>query len=197
MKISFILLALLIGFVASSVQVNAQTLSSAYKNADGLILSVGAESGASLGKFRDNYNWMTGGEIQVDIPLFKRTYVSINAGYANYFGKTYLNKYGQKVPDVGMHLLPVMTGFKTFWIKGFYTEGISGVGFDLNKNQLGYNRSAAFIFAQQIGYQFCLKDNNYLDAGIRYTGSGRFSQSDAQSKISSLGIKVGYAFGPK
>jgi hypothetical protein len=191
MKTLFIPAALLLALITLSINVNAQT-NQVYTGPNGVLISVNAESDITLGKFKNSYNWMAGGEIQADIPLWKHTYVSINAGYSNYFDNS-----GQQISGTDMHLLPVMAGFRTFWVKGFYTEGISGAGFDLNKNSLDYNRSAAFIYVQEIGYLFRLRSNHYLDAAVSYTGSGRFEQGDDKSKINSLGIKIGYTFGAK
>jgi hypothetical protein len=44
------------------------------------VIGAGPESGVSLGKFKDGYNWSAGREVQADIPLFKHTYVTVNAG---------------------------------------------------------------------------------------------------------------------
>jgi hypothetical protein len=193
MKTSFRSFILLTGLITLSFSTKAQN-STSYATPGGLMVSVAAESSTSLGKFKDDYKWMAGGSLQADIPLFKRIYVSINAGYDNYFGKNYVNNGGQTFTGEDLHLLPVMAGLKTFWTKGFYTEGLSGAGFALNKNSLGYSHSAAFIYVQQIGYQFRLTGRNSVDAGVRYEGSSRFSQADDKSKINSLGLSVAYTF---
>jgi len=193
MKTSFKFLSLLIGLATLSLSARAQN-STSYTTPGGLMVSAGLESGISLGKFKDNYRWMFGGSVQADLPVFKRTYISVNAGYDNYFGKNHVSSNEQEFTGTDIHLLPVMAGLKTFWIKGFYTEGLSGAGFDLNKSSLGYSKTATFIYVQQIGYQFSLGGSNAIDAGVRYEGSARLSQTDDKSKISSLGLRVAYTF---
>lgn len=195
-KISTIALA----FAAFAFTAKAQTTpTSANTSSDGVKFSIGVDAGLPTGNFSNAYNWNLGGSVQADIPVVsKQLYVTVNAGYDNFFGKnalTVTTPNGSAVVDQpNLQLLPVKAGLKFFPVAGFYIQGEAGAAFALNKSDVGYDKSAAFIWAPQIGYQFNVGGNNYIDAGVRYLGSTDFISNDSNSKVNFVGLRVAYGF---
>lgn len=154
-------------------------------NDSGIRLSVGPEAGLPIGSFRDRYNWSIGGSVQADFPIFKnQLYVTANAGYVNYFGKN---------DNSDLQLIPVKAGLKYFPVAGLYLQGEAGASFLTNKSDVGAGKSAAFVYAPQIGYQFKLSNRNYLDAGIRFESNTKFTDNGKNNNL--LGLRIAYAFG--
>lgn len=186
-KISFILL-----FTAAfSFRAKAQS----NVTANGVVYSVGVESGVSTGNFKKGYGWNIGGSVQADIPIADNLFATINAGYLNFSGKDNIN--GSKLSARDIHFLPVMAGFKYFVIPNWYVQGDAGAGFTLNKKDLGYTKTAAFLYAPQIGAQFNVGGKNYIDAGIRYEATGRYIRSVENSKLNFFELRIAYAFTSK
>jgi hypothetical protein len=115
-------------------------------------------------------------------------YVTANAGYDNFFGKN---------NQADLHLLPVLAGIKYFPVSKFYIQAAAGTGFVLNKDEVNYQKTAAFLYVPQIGVQFPAGGKNFIDAGVRYEGTTKYTSSAANSKVSSIGLRVAYAFGTK
>lgn len=153
-------------------------------------LSVGPEFGVPVGNFSDGYNWNFGGSVQADIPVVKSLYVTVNAGYNNFFVKDHQSAF----PDKNMQLIPVKAGLKYFPVGDvFYVQGEAGASFLANKSDLLANKSTAFVYAPQIGALVKLSGRNYLDVGFRFEGTSSFY--DGGSANNFLGLRVAYAFG--
>ncbi len=199
MKNSIKTAALLVAIMGASFAVKAQTTSgttpASNSGSNGVIISVGAESGISVGDFRDAHKWSIGGTVQADIPVVNQLYANINTGYLNYFGKD--NVFGTGLRATDIHTLPVMAGLKLFPVKYFYIQADAGAAFALNKSDLGYDKTAAFLYVPQVGVQLPVGGKNYIDAGVLYNGSTKFSSTDETSKINSIALRVAYAFGTK
>ena len=73
-------------------------------------------------------------------------------------------------------------------------QGEAGAAFALNKSDVGFDKSAAFIWAPQVGYQFNIGGNNYIDAGVRYQGSTDFVSGNSNSQVNFVGLRVAYGF---
>ncbi|MEO6850598.1 MAG: hypothetical protein ABI203_02295 [Mucilaginibacter sp.] len=197
MKTTFKISALVLAFAGLTFGAKAQT--SATKSAttsNGVIFSVGVDAGIPTGKLSDAYDWNLGGSLQADIPVVQQQlYVTVNAGYNNVFGKTNIGGTGIDAPNI--QLLPVKAGLKYFPVSHFYIQGEAGAAFALNKTDLAFDNSAAFIYAPQIGVQFPLGGNSYLDAGVRYEASTKFNSAIDNSTVNFVGLRLAYAFGTK
>jgi len=199
MKNSFKFTALVIAFAGLAFGANAQSNPAPAKTAtssNGVIFSVGVDAGIPTGNLSNAYDWNLGGSIQADIPVVQnQLFVTVNAGYNNFFGKTNIDGTGTDVTN--LQLLPVKAGLKFFPVSHFYIQGEAGAAFALNKSDLGFDKSAAFLYAPQIGYQFPLGSANYIDAGVRWEGTTKFNSIVDDSKVNFFGLRVAYAFGTK
>jgi hypothetical protein len=193
LKIS-ILAAAFAGFAFSA---NAQTTPASTTKStgsNGVVLSVGVDAGLPTGNLSNGYNWNIGGSVQADIPVVpQQLFVTVNAGFNDLQGKT--NAYGLGVTAPDIQLLPVKAGLKWFPVSHFYIQGEAGAAFALNKSSVGYDNTAAFIYAPQIGYQFPLGGKNYIDAGVRYEGSTDFSSDNSATQVHFVALRLAYAFG--
>ena len=197
MKTTFKISALVLAFAGLTLGAKAQTTTGTTKTttSNGVILSVGVDAGIPTGNLSNNYNWSLGGSVQADIPVIQnQLFVTVNAGYNNIFGKNNID--GTGLDATNIQLLPVKAGLKLFPVSHFYIQGEAGAAFLLNKSDLGDDKSAAFLYAPQIGYQFPLGGKSYLDAGIRYEGTTKFS-SVYNDKVNFFGLRVAYAFDTK
>jgi hypothetical protein len=195
MKSTLKISALVVAFAGFAFGAKAQTTTATSKSttSNGVILSVGVDAGIPTGKLNDSYDWNLGGSVQADIPVIShQLFVTVNAGYNNIFGKKNIDGSGIDVPNI--QLLPVKAGLKFFPVSNFYIQGEAGAAFALNKSDLGFDNSAAFIYAPQIGVQFPLSGKSYIDAGVRYEGSTKFNSSIEDSKVNFVGLRVAYAF---
>jgi hypothetical protein len=199
MKSSFKISALILAFAGLSFGAKAQTATTKTStSSNGIILSIGVDAGLPTGSsFKDAYNWNLGGSIQADIPVISNSlYVTVNAGYDNVFGKNNID--GTGIDATNIQLLPVKAGLKYFIVPHFYVQGEAGASFLLNKTDLGADKTAAFVYAPQIGYQFPLGGKSYLDAGVRYEGNSSFYNSSVSDvKFNFVGLRVAYAFSTK
>jgi hypothetical protein len=183
-----------IGFGAKAQSTSTPTTKTTTSN--GVILSIGVDAGIPTGDVSNGYNWNLGGSVQADIPVVSnQLYVTVNAGYNNIFGKNNID--GTGVDATNIQLLPVKAGLKFFPVEHFYIQGEAGAAFALNKSDVNFNKSAAFIYAPQIGYQFPLGGSSYLDAGVRWESSANFNSTVGDSKINFFGLRVAYAFATK
>jgi len=190
MKTSNKTLALILGITALSLNADAQEKIVGGQN--NIIYSIGIGAGISTGEFEDLNKWHIGGSLQADIPIAKKLYVTVNAGYANFFGNN--DGYGPNKPATDIHLLPVKVGLKYFPLPHFYVQGEAGAGFLLNRSDLGYDKSAAFVYGPQVGIQFPVGEKSYIDAGARYERSTDYNDFGTDSKINYFGLRVSYAF---
>jgi hypothetical protein len=206
MKNSFKIAAIALAFSAFAFGAKAQTTTSTTTSTTtptGIRYSIGVDAGLPTGNLSDSYNWSIGGSLQADIPVIgNQLFVTVNAGYNNIFGKNNVvdnfSAPGVNVTTVSsatnIQLLPVKAGLKFFPVKNFYIQGEAGAAFLLNKSDLGADKSTAFIYAPQVGYQFQLGGNNYIDAGVRYEASTKFVSGADDSKVEFVGLRVAYGF---
>ena len=163
---------------------------------NGVVLSVGVDAGIPTGNLSNGYNWNIGGSVQADIPVIpQQLFVTVNAGYNSIQGKD--NAYNTGLTATNIQLLPVKAGLKYFPVSHFYVQGEAGAAFLLNKADVGFDNSAAFIYAPQVGYQFPLGGKSYLDAGVRYEGSTKFTTNNDNSQVNFVALRLAYAFGTK
>ncbi|HEY4322527.1 MAG TPA: outer membrane beta-barrel protein [Mucilaginibacter sp.] len=198
MKSTLKISTLALAFAGLALGAKAQTTStttSKSTSSHGVILSVGVDAGIPTGNISNGYNWNIGGSVQADIPVVKQLFVTVNAGYNSIQGKD--NAFGTGLTATNIQLLPVKAGLKYFPISNFYVQGEAGAAFSLNKSDLGFDNSAAFIYAPQIGVQFPLGGKSFIDAGIRYESSADFSSGNDNSKVNFFGLRVAYAFGTR
>jgi hypothetical protein len=192
MKSTLKISALVLAFAGLTYTAKAQTAPASTTTSNGVRLSIGVETGIPTGKLNDSHNWNLGGSVQADIPVAEQLFVTVNAGYNNIFGKTV-----GTVSATDIQLLPVKAGLKFFPVSNFYIQGEAGAGFALNKKDFGFDKSAAFIWAPQVGVQFPVGNKSYLDAGIRYEASTKFNSLVNDSKLNFLGLRLAYAFDTK
>jgi hypothetical protein len=201
MKSTLKISALVLAFAGFALGAKAQTAttptSKSTTTSNGVILSVGVDAGIPTGKLSDNYNWNLGGSVQADIPVIQhQLFVTVNAGYNNVFGKKDIGGVSG-LDATNIQLLPVKAGLKFFPISNFYIQGEAGAAFALNKSDVGFDKSAAFVYAPQIGVQFPLSGKSFIDAGVRYEGTTKFNSAIDDSKVSFIGLRVAYAFDTK
>ncbi|HWK06042.1 MAG TPA: hypothetical protein VNS58_20520 [Puia sp.] len=176
--------------VSSTLVSKAQSTPSATSSKQEFRLSVGPEAGIPLGDLSNGYNWNFGGSIQADIPVIHNLYVTVNAGYDNFFVK----KHQADVVDKNLQLIPVKAGLKYFPVGNiFYVQGEGGVSFLANKSDLGADKSAAFVYAPQVGVLLKLAPKNYIDLGVRFESTAAFYNGGNTNNF--LGLRAAYAFG--
>lgn len=180
--------------IAGSVSVKAQD-SKASTTGNGIVYSIGAESGLISGSLRNAYKWNLGGSLQADIPVASQLFVTVNAGYQNYFSKDF--NAASKFTGTDIHLIPAKVGLKFFPVQNFYVQGEAGADFLLNKSALGFEHDAAFVYAPQVGYQFKLSGQSAIDAGVRYERSTNFISNINTSKINTFALRIAYSFSLK
>jgi hypothetical protein len=199
MKSTFKITTLALAFAGFAFGAKAQTApagAATSTGSNGVVFSVGVDAGLPTGNLSNGYNWNIGGSVQADIPVVpQQLFVTINAGYNSIQGKT--NAYGTGLTATNIQLLPVKAGLKFFPVNHFYIQGEAGAAFLLNKADVGFDNSAAFIYAPQIGYQFPLGHKRYLDAGVRYEGSTNFTSNNDNSQVNFVALRLAYAFGAK
>ncbi|HEY0243967.1 MAG TPA: hypothetical protein VGC01_00255 [Mucilaginibacter sp.] len=197
MKNSFKFSALVLALAGLTLGAKAQTTTpvsgtTSTTSSTGVRYSIGVDAGLPTGNLSNGYNWSLGGSVQADIPVASQLFVTVNAGYNNIFGKDNIG--GTNVSATNIQLLPVKAGLKFFPVSNFYIQGEAGAGFALNKADAGFNKSAAFIYAPQIGYQFQLGGKNFIDAGVRYEGSTKFNSDIDDSKVNFVALRLAYGF---
>jgi hypothetical protein len=174
-------LTLSLGFAVVVATANAQT-----EPAKGVRLSVGADAGLPVGDFNKAYDWSLGGSLQADFPVASQLYVTLNAGYNNFFVKDGI------LLTKDLQLIPVKAGLKYFPVKSFYLQGEAGTAFLANKKDIGATNSASFVYAPQVGYLIGLGGSNYLDAGVRFESNSKFYNNGKSNNF--FGLRVAYAF---
>lgn len=190
--------SLILAFAGLTLGAKAQTANKTAKtstSSNGVILSIGVDAGIPTGSLSDGYNWNLGGSVQADLPVAQNLFVTVNAGYDNFYGKK--NVYGTSLSAPNIQLLPVKAGLKYFLVPNIYVQGEAGAAFALNKSKVGFDKSAAFVYAPQIGIQFPISGKSYIDAGVRYEATTKFNSAIDNSKINFVGLRVAYAFAVK
>src|SRR4051812_8954432 len=180
LKIATLVLALA-GF---SVAAKAQSTTTTTTTSNGVRYSIGVEAGIPTGSFNNAYKWNLGGSVQADIPVASQLFVTVNAGYNNVFGEKNIGGANVNVPNI--QLLPVKAGLKYFPISNFYVQGEAGAAFLLNKTDFFNDKSTAFVYAPQVGVQFPVSGSSFIDAGIRYEASTKYSSAFNDSKVNFL-----------
>lgn len=184
-KLGVLTLSLLAIFTVTTKAQETIPATKSTTSKSGIRLSVGPDAGIPLGNFGDHYNWNIGGSVQADFPIVKdQLFVTVNAGYNNFFAKD------DNAKDLG--LIPVKAGLKYFPVSNFYVQGEAGASFITNKDKIGADKSAAFVYAPQVGYLIKLGQGNYLDAGVRFEGNTKFTDNGSSNNF--LGLRVAYAF---
>jgi len=154
-------------------------------------LSIGPDAGVPLGNFSNAYNWNFGGSIQADIPIIRNLYVTVNAGYDNFFVKN--GQLPDQIPSRNMEVIPVKAGLKYFpFGKLFYVQGEAGASFLADKSDVGADKAAAFVYAPQIGVLLPNASKNYIDIGFRFEGTSSFYNGGSSNNF--LGLRVAYSF---
>ena len=155
-------------------------------------ISVGPEAGIPIGDFSNEYNWNIGGSAQVDIPIIQSLYVTVNAGYQNFFVKN--GNFPDNVADKNLQLIPVKAGLKYFFLGDLlYVQGEAGASFLANKSDVGASNAAAFVYAPTVGVLLKLAPKNYIDVGFRFEGTSSFYNGGSSNNF--LGLRVAYSFG--
>ncbi|TWR24430.1 hypothetical protein FPZ43_18305 [Mucilaginibacter pallidiroseus] len=150
-------------------------------------ISIGPDAGIPVGAMHHRYDWSIGGSIQADVPISgKSLYFVGNAGFNNFFAKD------DAANPRDLQMLPLKAGLKYFAAGNFYVQGQAGASFLFNKGKGGYDKSTAFTYAPQVGYQFPA-GSNYIDAGIRWEGNSKFNTGGGWNNF--LGLRVAYGFG--
>jgi hypothetical protein len=202
MKTTFKISALVLAFAGFALGAKAQTTTptstkTSTGGPNGIVISVGVDAGIPTGKLNDSYNWNIGGSAQADIPVIPhQLFVTVNAGYNSFQGKNNIGGV-QGLDATNIQLLPVKAGLKYFPVSHFYIQGDAGAAFALNKSDVGFDKSAAFVYAPQVGVQFPLGGKSYIDAGVRYEGTTKFNSAIDDSKVNFIGLRVAYAFDTK
>jgi hypothetical protein len=192
MKATIKIAALVVAIMGSTVATKAQTSKTTTSN--GIIYSIGVESGLSLGSAKDLHKWSLGGSIGADIPVADQFYATISTGYQNNFGQK--NVLGTGLTAADDHLIPVKAGLKYFPVGIIYVQGEAGALFSLNKKDAGYTKSTAFLYTPTIGVMLPLRSGSFIDASVQYEGSTKFNDFRS-SKENMIGVHVAYAFSIK
>ena len=193
MKSTLKIAALVLAFAGLSVAAKAQTTTStSTTTSNGVRYSIGVDAGIPTGSLNNAYKWNLGGSVQADIPIASQLFVTVNAGYNNVFGEKNLGGTNVDVPNI--QLLPVKAGLKFFPISNFYVQGEAGAAFLLNKSDFFNDKSTAFVYAPQVGVQFPVSNSSFIDAGVRYEGTTKYSSAFNNSKVNFVGLPVAYGF---
>jgi len=195
MKNTFKFSTLFLAFAALTVGAKAQSttpVAGSASTSNAVRFSIGVDAGVPTGTLSNSYNWNLGGSLQADIPVANQLFVTVNAGYDNIYGKKNIS--GTNLSATNIELLPVKAGLKFFPVSNFYIQGEAGAGFALNKADAGFNKSVAFIYAPQVGYQFNIGGQNFIDAGVRYEGSTQFNSNVDNSKVNFVALRLAYGF---
>lgn len=201
MKSTFKIAALVLAFAGLSVAAKAQTstttTSTTTTTPGGVRYSIGIEAGVPTGSFNNAFKWNLGGSVQADIPVASQLFVTVNAGYNNVFGETITGSTATgnvTVKQPSLQLLPVKAGLKFFPVSNFYIQGEAGAAFLLNKSDYFNDKSTAFVYAPQIGVQFPVSASSFIDAGVRYEATTKYSSNFNNSKVNFVGLRVAYGF---
>lgn len=191
MKTTFKTLAYLLLFTGLSFAAKAQS-----SLPDTLRIGVGLEGIVPNGDFSKSYSYGVGGSLRADIPITKKWYITVNAGYNNYFTSSNAAANDPQailnVPTPSLQTIPLKLGVKYFLIKTFYLQGEAGETLLANKAKAYAINSSAFTYAPQVGMVFSLKKHTYIDAGIRYEVVSSFYNDNVKTNF--WAAHIAYAF---
>jgi hypothetical protein len=193
MKSTLKITALVLALAGFTLSTKAQTNPTSTKTTtSGTRYSIGVDAGVPTGTTKNTYDWNIGGSLQADIPVVSQLFVTVNAGYNNFVTKS--AKIGTPVLN-NIQLLPVKAGLKIFPVNNFYVQGEAGAEFLLNKKDVaGADKTTVFVYAPQIGYQFAVGGNSFIDAGVRYEATSKLVSTNNDSKVNFIGLRVAYGF---
>ena len=163
-KIFFIIIAMLFNFYSAFAQDIRET-----KNH----FSMGAESAFPLGLFGEAYSLGIGASGQANFAIGKQTYVTINAGYINYF---LVKNYGGGSEGY----FPLLNGIEQGFLRNFFASVQLGTTF--RTHGLGN----AFTYSPGIGIKFAKN----FSALIKYIG-----QIKSAINSGAFGLRAAYTFG--
>jgi hypothetical protein len=66
----------------------------------------------------------------------------------------------------------------------------SGAAFVLNRPDLGFDKSAAFVYARKEGFLFPLRGKSFIDAGFRYEANAKFNSTVDNCKVNFFGLRI-------
>lgn len=190
MKTTFKISALALAFSALSFGAKAQTTTTSTTTNSGVRLSIGVDAGIPVGDFNNTHSWNLGGSVQANIPVAQSLFVTVNAGYNNFFGKSIG---GSSVDYTNINLIPAKAGLKYFFIPSLYVQGEAGASFLTNKDQLGATKTAAFVYAPQVGILLPVGGKSFIDAGVRFESNSAFVNNG--NNLNFIGLRLAYAFG--
>jgi len=156
-------------------------------------ISVGPEIGLPVGTLSDRYDWSLGGSIEAEYSIAKDLGLTLNTGVYNLFADNSGYILNEKKYTKDLQVLPVKLGLKYFVAGGLFLQGEAGASFLLNKSDGGYDKSTAFTYAPQISYRIGLGNNQFIDAGVKWVGSTKYSDHGSSNNL--LGIRLAYGFG--
>nr|WP_294940780.1 hypothetical protein [uncultured Mucilaginibacter sp.] len=187
----------LIAIIALSFLGFAARAQTATTTLNGTRYSIGIDAGVPGGYLSHPYTKVLGGSVQADIPVDRRVFITLNAGYNNLFGHTYSVAQLAGAPTFttqDVHLLPIKAGLKVFPLPHFYLQGEAGATLLLNKAAFYNDRSAAFTYAPQIGLQLPVGGGDAIDAGLRYEKTSRYKSATADSGINFWSLRLAFGF---
>jgi hypothetical protein len=151
-------------------------------------ISVGPETGIPTGSYSSAYGWFFGGSAQLDIPVYKGLYVTVNGGYDNILAK-------KGETNINAQIIPVKAGLKYFvWNDLVYVQAQAGATFLGNKTDLNADKSAAFTYTPGVGVLLKLAPKNYLDLGVRWEETASFYNTGGGNSYGLVGLRVAYSF---
>lgn len=156
-------------FVANSLK--AQSKISAENP---LKFSIGGEASLPIGKFnRAGFNFGVGGSLQAEYKRFSDFSLIMKGGFITYSNKSSLNVKHYSI-------VPVMAGFKYYFIRNTYTQLEIGAAFITT-----YGGGTNFMYSPGIGCMVTKK----IDALIKFSGT------TGNLVYNSLGLRLAYNFG--
>jgi hypothetical protein len=188
-KKSFVLLAFICFTLGAKAQYSAVP--------DTSRLSVGIDGVLTNGGFKSEYKAAAGVSVQYDLPLNEKFYVTLNAGYLNFFANNSSSNpnYIQKVTSSNMSMAPLKVGIKFFLIRTFYIQGEVGQSLLLNRAGVYAINSTGLNYDGQMGILFRRTKRSYIDAGIRYQLQQSFYGDGNYGTM--LAARIAYAFNLK
>jgi hypothetical protein len=163
-------------------------------------LNIGLNAIKPIGSFGDTHTFGIGGNLQVEVPVFKSVFVTANGGYTRFMAKDNLryinpNTMLSIASVMDMQMIPVKLGIKVYPVAHLYIQGEAGITSLLNSDKLHTDRSALFTFAPQIGTQLTAGKNSMVDIGVRYERMKSFYTLGESNSF--LGLTLAYSFGLK
>ncbi len=148
----------------------------------------GPEINLPSGNFSNLSGIGLGFSVKASFPITEDFAISINGGYANFFGKR-----SQVFHIADLTYVPLKAGLKYYLSETFYAEGQFGAGLALKDGQKN-----VMIWSPGIGNQFSLNNENKLDFGIRYESwMGKNETLIGSSRTNSkgfAGLRLAYVF---